>query len=695
MSTDEISPVRASKDPSRFSFFRPRISRAGNPSSTELPFLSSSKSDSPVYQDISRSDQRAGSQSPDGRLASSKTSIFKSENHRVKHSLIRGSKAKRVGEISFHFFISLIALIFLVIPILAYKIDGNTVDESDDGGYGGRILKLIQYGPTIFPIIFAAITGHFLRSIALKLAERGTTLETLEQLIRSNTVASSITTPYLLSSYNVLSVALLFLWAVSPLGGQASLRILRTAFVEIQSEISSNYLDPFNQVTLVGLGSDVGLPLSESTSIYVSSLLGSAVTKAQTVDSWGNVKIPLIESLEGNKTAVSDPERWYTPPQQNITYSSLLGNPVTNLTTNSTTMIQSGYATINCSRLDLVDTNSCDNGNSKICFNTTNPRDRDWIFPANPLPDDNEAPTLAYLVFGLNKTQTQLGIANYDGTSPMNVVIQSRGQKGTSVGHCVLSQTFVEAQVDCVKSICRIGKLRRLDVGPKRPPSFVNTPGGSTYNFFRFFAELMPPGHSGYSSPSQLYILYPSNPFAMQNTFMDLATVGKEEFGIRLTQLFNTFLSSSYGGGLYLGSTPIAKNSTMWFGNGTVNFKTVVGTKTEIRHIYVAQRTWAAITILASLLLLCMGIASAIVGFFTLAPDILTSLSALANESPWFDTYKEGTTLDGDAKAAALKKRVVKLGDVKRFEDVGYISLGTIDTGVGSVEDLSTDRAYR
>ncbi|KAK6362569.1 hypothetical protein TWF730_000026 [Orbilia blumenaviensis] len=692
-SSSDFDPIQRTQAPPRshFGFFRPRIAHDDKSfSSINLPFLSQPTS----YQHVDIGNQRNnGGQSPDGdgRSSRTKTSIFKSDEHRLKHSILRGSKQKRRGEIVFHFVISLIAVIFLVLPILSYNLDGEEVDETGD--YGKRILNLIQYGPTIFPIIFAAITGHFLRSIALRLAERGTSLEMLEQLTRSITIASTITTPYLLNSYNFLSAVLLCLWAISPLGGQASLRILKTEFVEVRTDITANYLDPFNQSSFLQIGADVGLSLTETNSIYVSSLLSSAEVKSSPVDSWRNVKIPLLESFEGNATAIRGDRGWYDVPLGNVTYSSLLGTPISNRTTNFTTIIQSGYATIECSSLEIFEPDVCNEGRSTRCFNTSHPRSTDWVFPAHPIEGD-EAANAEYIITGFNQTQTLLNIT-YDRTTPLDLIIQSRGDGGTSAGRCVLAQTFVEAQVDCLSSNCRASKIRRLETGPRRPPVLVDAPPFILYNFFLWFAKVTPPGHVGYSNPSQLYILYPDNPLSMQIEWLDIANAGTAVFGVRMTQLINTFLSSTFGGGLYLGSIPIGFNTTKQYARQPVNYKTSKATKTELKHIYVVQKPWAGITLLASLLLLSMGIAAAGISFYTLAPDILTSLSALANESPWFDTYKEGTTLDGDDKAVALKKRLVRLGDVKRFEEVGYIALGTVDTDVVNVGRLSTDRSYR
>ncbi|KAF3939191.1 hypothetical protein ABW19_dt0202043 [Dactylella cylindrospora] len=687
MSTnDPIEPVKAT---SRFSILPHRISHNDRSFfSYELPFINQPT----TYQHVPLQASQAPEARPYTSGSQTKTTIFATDANRVKYSLLRGSRRKRVWEIVFKLFLSLAAIIFLVLPILAYRLDGEEVEEM--GGYGRRIINLIQYGPTIFPIIFAAITGNFLHAVALRLAERGTTIGILEQLTRSVTISSTITTPFLIRSYNFLSGVLWCLWAVSPLGGQASLRILRTAYVEVRTDLPVNYLDPLNQSSFVEVGADVGLSLTETNSIYVSSLLSSAEIKSSPLDSWRNIKIPMIEIFESNITATKDSDGWYEIPFSNVTYSSLLGSPLFNLSTNSTADIQSGYAMISCTFLEVIDKDLCESGNTTDCFNTTAPVVEDWNFPAHPRKDDESA-NVEYIVIGFNSTQTNQTRQDVDQTAPMDLRIQSLGENGYSVGHCQLSQTFVEAEVDCLLSECRVSRIRRTDIRPKRPPLFVKAPSHIPHNFFLWFARVTPPGHVGFSNPSQLYIVYPEDPFAHPEEWLDIANVGQELFGTRMTQLINTFLSSTYGGGLYLGSIPINENGRMPFSQRPVNFKTSTGRRTDLKHVYVVQKSWASITLLSSVLLLSMGVGGAIVGFYTLTPDVLTSMSVLASESPWFDTVKEGTTLDGDDKAALLKHRIVRLGDVKRFEEVGYIALGTVDTEAVGVGGLSTDRVYR
>ena len=58
-------------------------------------------------------------------------------------------------------------------------------------------------------------------------------MQTLEQLVNSNSVASSIKQPFILRRFNWVTVALLVLWGLSPLASQAMQRISYT--VEAQS----------------------------------------------------------------------------------------------------------------------------------------------------------------------------------------------------------------------------------------------------------------------------------------------------------------------------------------------------------------------------------------------------------------------------------------------------------------------------
>jgi hypothetical protein len=75
-------------------------------------------------------------------------------------------------------------LLLAVFGIGALQLDGKPLSE-----YGSHIANAAKLGPTIFPIIFAAVVGRLMKFCALWRAENGTNLgvRTLSLLKRSDT----------------------------------------------------------------------------------------------------------------------------------------------------------------------------------------------------------------------------------------------------------------------------------------------------------------------------------------------------------------------------------------------------------------------------------------------------------------------------------------------------------------------------
>lgn len=82
-------------------------------------------------------------------------------------------------------------------------------------------------------------------------------------------------------------------------------------------------------------------------SIFTSSLIAPNGTQNGNQDTWGNVKIPRIESLSNDTPKVG---QWYPVPEEEVVYTSLVGIPVkaVSKTANSTFIIQASYFSLNC-----------------------------------------------------------------------------------------------------------------------------------------------------------------------------------------------------------------------------------------------------------------------------------------------------------------------------------------------------------
>ncbi|KAF4985517.1 hypothetical protein FDECE_16510 [Fusarium decemcellulare] len=106
------------------------------------------------------------------------------------------------------------------------------------------------YGPTIFPIAFAAVFANALKAIASWRLERGITVLSLELLLSSRIVSSAFSAPFSIRTFNWLMPVLMILWAVSPLGGQAALRAVSIGPSGSTKPWNVQYLEFRSQLTL-------------------------------------------------------------------------------------------------------------------------------------------------------------------------------------------------------------------------------------------------------------------------------------------------------------------------------------------------------------------------------------------------------------------------------------------------------------
>lgn len=68
-------------------------------------------------------------------------------------------------------FLGFLPVLFIVLAIFAIRLDDQPISE-----HGNRVIQLSRLGPSIYPIIFAAVAGNLMKRLALWFADRGTTL---------------------------------------------------------------------------------------------------------------------------------------------------------------------------------------------------------------------------------------------------------------------------------------------------------------------------------------------------------------------------------------------------------------------------------------------------------------------------------------------------------------------------------------
>ncbi|RHZ63340.1 hypothetical protein CDV55_100195, partial [Aspergillus turcosus] len=211
-------------------------------------------------------------------------------------------------------------IIFLVLAILAIRLDGTQVSQ-----YGDGIIQATQLLPSIFPIVFAAIVGGLMRNYALWRAENCAPLGVLEQLNGSTSFAGTVSSILAMRHATLLSISVLLLWAMSPIGGQSALRMVSQVASSVSGNASAAYINMNGSSYLIGL-SAMTQGLTATNAVYTASLLASQEVKDSPRDLWGWPKIPLLRTLPPVSSSSDPANPWRSSVSNNsIIYSSLAG----------------------------------------------------------------------------------------------------------------------------------------------------------------------------------------------------------------------------------------------------------------------------------------------------------------------------------------------------------------------------------
>ncbi|KAK5139279.1 hypothetical protein LTR04_003721 [Oleoguttula sp. CCFEE 6159] len=131
-------------------------------------------------------------------------------------------------------------VIFIALAIAAVRQHKQPVEYNFSGV---TVMTATRIAPAIFPILFAAIAGRAPKTTALFMAEKGATLGTLESLIASQTLWKAFGSQLAMRRSAVVGAHVLLLWCLSPLGGQAALRLLEVKDLSQIGNTTVRYLD--------------------------------------------------------------------------------------------------------------------------------------------------------------------------------------------------------------------------------------------------------------------------------------------------------------------------------------------------------------------------------------------------------------------------------------------------------------------
>ncbi|KAF6830553.1 glycoside hydrolase family 5 protein [Colletotrichum plurivorum] len=587
--------------------------------------------------------------------------------------------------------LTVLPLFFIVLAILATKLNGMPVATSD---YGDKVVEITRLGPTIYPILFAMVAARFYKNAARYRLERpgGMRLSTLEQIFGSQSFASALERLIVVRAQLILGALILLTWAMSPLGGQSSTRLLGTRERVLESS-SPVYYD--NRLYKSSVWDDPDLyELSASDivqALYSGSLLSPKKQQQAFSDLWERPKIP---QLPRNWKHADNGEDWRRIDSEALRagsepFSSLIGlnfqSPdFSDNTTRYEFDVHSSYFDFECRK--ILHTNS-DDETGKITFwqaLATGRRVFTNLTAAVPryAPSyQSFVPTLAYP--WQNSTAPFMLYTSFMTTKA------TRGGLYMTVFNCTMATPHVETKMGCTAQGCSPLEQRRV-IDDKEELL------GMPIALFQYVVKTALDAWPNMTkvvlikaSATENFIANDESVYANQN-LRNWTKVDEEMFSSRLTTAFNTAWESGVDSYNITKGSSFAESTTSpadsW-SNQTLAFVT------RNENVYYVNVVWAAILIFATTVLQALAVGGLVLRCLIRGPDILGFASALTRDNR-FVPVNGGSALDGADRAKSLGHMRIRIADVQPQESCGYVAFSIIpnDGGTKEGEPLSINR---
>lgn len=579
--------------------------------------------------------------------------------------------------------------LFIVLAVEAVLADKSSPE------WAKAVKEAAKVSPSIFPVVFAAIVGRLMKSLALWYAERGASLGLLEQMTGSQNLAATLERFIFIPGVSVWSYFIVLLWLLSPIGGQSSMRVNVISQVLTSNETTVHY---FN-TTGDGISSAfAGTGISSMKETTLNGVLHSgmlSLKRSKQHDMWGNIKIPFLEYTSSFAGGVQE-QGWYNFSQDTYKaqYSAMTGVVVSGLRNGLDTAfkMQSSYFNVTCDEQRFFPMNNYTYGTARYGGFV------EWA--GDLLVHKDLSEDLFTLTVGKNQAfnsyllDTSWGTTYCQQDGGFNMVFASQGANQIEIAayKCSVGLIAVESDVLCKSSDCQVRRIRlaqsesdvnRLPFSPQDSP----IPG----NLFRWLSTATWMSDKSIVSPIDWYISGSDMPFPRVDTSdykdhdVSYRNVSTDIVSQRLASLINTGYQASHQ--LSALTQPASDNatalslslesSTAHLGVGYSVVKTSA-TVSSVQSRYVSDKLWVASTIIIALVLLLCGIFGMIFKYAVQTPDILGFVSSQTRDNPSFEHIADGDRLDGLERAWRLRHLKVQIVDVKPFHEDGYISLRSL-----------------
>ncbi|KAJ8110834.1 hypothetical protein OPT61_g6417 [Boeremia exigua] len=484
-------------------------------------------------------------------------------------------------------------LILLLVPISSIGLGiavlhYNNKAESDAGNVTKQAMSVTA---TLWPILFAAVLGPMLKAVVRYWAERGAKLGVLEMFHSSQSLVSTLRACFSLRVLSLWPLLLIFVWSLSPVGGQGALRAmdLKTNTTTVQYHLASypkndlsSYLreDLFGSISgqsslvsrfhaLVGAAfsaQDISLLQANGSSKDFSKAVqraGGASEAARLTkrDLWRNVRIPLLHMLRDYEEETRD---WVeVPPNMIPEYSSMIGVPVRGFPStkaaNTSFMIQTNYQTLKCGGpwLNITEWRNDKSNDDSLILESS----KDTPMGVIGIPNiflDVISDKLRDASPGVDKGISSLELAGYvEPQRPMMIAFYSM-QKLTI---CTIATEYVDSMVECSRATqnedlaCSVRKMRRTAEHPFQG-NLTALDIGRSYRVLGHVPYIIPSIHPMTPSMLEKWLYNPSTVF--NNTPSEMYAhmyedIPLEVFSNRLSMVINTNLLAMFNMSIIVG----------------------------------------------------------------------------------------------------------------------------------------------
>ncbi|KAF6785188.1 hypothetical protein CSOJ01_15636 [Colletotrichum sojae] len=557
-------------------------------------------------------------------------------------------------------------LFFFAISILALRLDEQVRSTST---YGPTIEEITRLSPTIYPVLFAMIAARFYRNAARWHLERpgGITVASLEQIIGSSSFASALERLFIIRTQPILGVLILSTWAMSPLGGQSSSRLLRIDEKKYRSK-EWIYYDIRNQEnsTFYDMDKYTYGPADIIQALYPSCLFSPRKQRQSSMDLLGRPKIPQwpydsMQDIEETAWRMVDKNALEAGIDY---YTSLIGINVQDLNlSGSSTLyefeVESDYIGFDCS---FIGRNVSDL--EKFSFHEYDTRNETTladIFADASAGDRRPSSFVAALEepIIISATPHMLYTSWSDGGHYY-------------VLNCTADNVNIRTTLACTSQGCSPQRQLRI-----RNPWPAIAEGWRhhrrLYAFQNALAEWprLTYAREGLASATENYIADDDNVFADQS-WQNWTEFDTKVFSRRVTTAFNTVWHAGLDWyNVTKSSLAVPEDpSKLWTNKTEARI-----TRTE--DAYYVNRFWMVVLMLTTTILQVLAVGGLVLRYLIRGPDILGYASSLTRDNQ-FASVLGGSYLDGAERARSLRNVRVQLADVKPEESCGYIALNVV-----------------